>query len=151
MVSNLVPPDVLGLQLPEAFTTTSAGQDFWELKFKNIWRPKVGATAIDHHHGMLSWNVAGLSNKIHRKVISFLKKYAVTSLQETWICSKQHDSHLEDYSCWLKPICELAKYDWLSGGLIIYESTKVKIKVPLDFLIQSCPTLGGSAHPILKP
>ena len=39
---NLGPPDVLGLQLPEAFTTTSAGQDFWELKSKNIWRPKVG-------------------------------------------------------------------------------------------------------------
>ena len=30
------------LELPEAFTTTSAGQDVWELKFKNIWRPKVG-------------------------------------------------------------------------------------------------------------
>ena len=42
MILNLWPPDVLGLQLPEAFTTTSAGQDFWELKSKNIWRPKVG-------------------------------------------------------------------------------------------------------------
>ena len=42
MVSNLGPPDVLRLQLPEAFTATSAGQDFWELKFKNIWRDKVG-------------------------------------------------------------------------------------------------------------
>ena len=31
-----------GPQLPEAFTTTSAGQDFWELKSKDIWRPKVG-------------------------------------------------------------------------------------------------------------
>ena len=42
VVPNLGPPDVLGLQLPEAFTTTSAGQDFWELKSKNICRPKVG-------------------------------------------------------------------------------------------------------------
>ena len=42
MVPNLGPPDVLGLQLPEAFTTTFASQDFWELKSKNIWRPKVG-------------------------------------------------------------------------------------------------------------
>ena len=41
VVPNLGPPDVLGLQLPEASTTTSAGQDFWELKSKNIWRPKV--------------------------------------------------------------------------------------------------------------
>ena len=42
VVPNLVPPDVLGLQLPETFITTTAGQDFWELKSKNIWRPKVG-------------------------------------------------------------------------------------------------------------
>ena len=42
VVPNLGPPDVPGLQLPEAFTTTTAGQDFWELKSKNIWRPKVG-------------------------------------------------------------------------------------------------------------
>ena len=42
MVPNLRPPHVLGLQLPETFTTTSAGQDFWELKSRNIWRPKVG-------------------------------------------------------------------------------------------------------------
>ena len=42
VVPNFGPPDVLGLQLPEAFTTTSAGQDFWELKSKNIWKPKVG-------------------------------------------------------------------------------------------------------------
>ena len=42
MVPNIGPPDVLGPQLPEAFTTTSAGQDFWELKSKNIWKPKVG-------------------------------------------------------------------------------------------------------------
>ena len=42
MVPNLGPPDVLRLQLPQAFTTTSAGQDFWELKSKNIWRPKFG-------------------------------------------------------------------------------------------------------------
>ena len=41
VVSNLGPPDVLGLQLPEAYTATSAGQEFWELKSKNIWRPKV--------------------------------------------------------------------------------------------------------------
>ena len=40
-VPNLGPTDVLGLHLPEAFTTTSAGQDFWELKSKNIWGPKV--------------------------------------------------------------------------------------------------------------
>ena len=42
VVPNLGPPDVLGLQLPEAFTTTSDGQDFWKLNSKNIWRPKVG-------------------------------------------------------------------------------------------------------------
>ena len=36
VVPNLGPPGVLGLQLPESFTTTSAGQDFWELKSKNI-------------------------------------------------------------------------------------------------------------------
>ena len=42
VVPNLGPPDVFGLQLPEAFTTTSAGQDFWTLKSKNIWRPKFG-------------------------------------------------------------------------------------------------------------
>ena len=41
-IDDLGPPDVFGLQLPEAFTTTSAGQGFWELKSKNIWRPKVG-------------------------------------------------------------------------------------------------------------
>ena len=46
MSPNLGPPDVLGLQLPEAFTTTSAGQDFWELKSKDIWRPKVGDHAV---------------------------------------------------------------------------------------------------------
>ena len=40
VVPNLGPPGALGLQFPEAFT--SAGQDFWELKSKNIWRPKVG-------------------------------------------------------------------------------------------------------------
>ena len=42
VMPNLGPPDVLGLQLPEVFTTTSAGKDFWELKSKNIWRAKVG-------------------------------------------------------------------------------------------------------------
>ena len=42
VVCNCRPPDVLGLQLPEAFIATSAGQDFWELKSKNIWRPKIG-------------------------------------------------------------------------------------------------------------
>ena len=43
MVPNLGPPDVLGLQLPEAFTTTSAGQNFWELKQEHleaqVWGP----------------------------------------------------------------------------------------------------------------
>ena len=48
-LSNLGPADVLRLQLPEAFTTTSAGQDFWELKSKNIWRAKVG-----HHCSRVS-------------------------------------------------------------------------------------------------
>ena len=36
LVPNLGPPDVLRPQLPEVFTITSAGKDFWELKFKNI-------------------------------------------------------------------------------------------------------------------
>ena len=39
---NHISPDVPGLQLPEAFTTASAVQDFWELKSMNIWRSKVG-------------------------------------------------------------------------------------------------------------
>ena len=39
VVPNLGPPDVVGLQLPEAFTTTSAGQDFWELKSKKVGEP----------------------------------------------------------------------------------------------------------------
>ena len=34
---NFGSPDVLG----EAFTTSSAGQDFWELQTKNIWGLKV--------------------------------------------------------------------------------------------------------------
>ena len=42
VVPKLGPLDVLGLPLPESFTTTLAGQDFWELKSKNLWRPKVG-------------------------------------------------------------------------------------------------------------
>ena len=42
VVPNFGPPDVLGLHLPEAFTIPSAGQDFWELKSKNLWRAKVG-------------------------------------------------------------------------------------------------------------
>ena len=46
VILNLGPPDVIELQLSEAFTTTSAGQDFWELKSKNIWRPKVGDHCI---------------------------------------------------------------------------------------------------------
>ena len=41
VVSNLGSPDVLGLKLPEAFSTSSAGQDFWELQSKNIWELKV--------------------------------------------------------------------------------------------------------------
>ena len=49
VVSNLGPPDVLGLHLPEAFTTTSSDQDFWELKSKNIWRPKVGDHCLRGH------------------------------------------------------------------------------------------------------
>ena len=55
VVSNLGPPDVLGLPLPEAFTTTTtlAGQDFWELKSKNIWRPKVG------DHWPTAFSIAG--------------------------------------------------------------------------------------------
>ena len=31
MVPNLDSPDGIGLQLPEAFTTTCASQEFWEL------------------------------------------------------------------------------------------------------------------------
>ena len=31
VVPNLGSPDVLGLELPEAFTISYAGQDFWEL------------------------------------------------------------------------------------------------------------------------
>ena len=49
MVPNLEPPDVLGLQFPEALTITSSGQDFWELKSKNIWRPKVGDHCTKPH------------------------------------------------------------------------------------------------------
>ena len=39
---NLGSSDIFGLKLPEAFTTSCAGQDFWELQSKNIWGPKVG-------------------------------------------------------------------------------------------------------------
>ena len=53
VVPNLEPPDVLGIQLPEALTTTSAGQDFWELKSKNIWRPKVGDPCCGLHEELL--------------------------------------------------------------------------------------------------
>ena len=60
VVPNLGPPDVLGLQLPEALTTTSAGQDFWELKSKNFWRPKVGDHCSNRKEQMeSSWKRAG--------------------------------------------------------------------------------------------
>ena len=36
-VSNLGSPDVL--KFAEAFPTSYAGQDFWELYSKNIWEP----------------------------------------------------------------------------------------------------------------
>ena len=52
VVPNLGPPD--GLQLPEAFTTTFASQDFWELKSKNIWRPKVGGNWSTGHFLVLT-------------------------------------------------------------------------------------------------
>ena len=60
VILNLGPPDVIGLQLPEAFTTTSAGQDFWELKSKNIWMPKVG----DHWS---NGKIIPMSRKLYRK------------------------------------------------------------------------------------
>ena len=37
VVPNLGFPDILGLKLPEGFTASCAGQDLWELQFKNIW------------------------------------------------------------------------------------------------------------------
>ena len=39
MVPNLGSPDVLGLKLPDAFTISCGGQDFWEMK---SWAPKAG-------------------------------------------------------------------------------------------------------------
>ena len=65
VVPNLGPPDVLELQLPETFTTTSAGQDFWELKSKNIWRPKVG----DH-----CWNSLSQEVRVAPSLLSFCKQ-----------------------------------------------------------------------------
>ena len=41
-IPNLGSPDVLGLQLPEAFIPSCAGQGFWEWQSRNIWRLKVG-------------------------------------------------------------------------------------------------------------
>ena len=72
VVPNLGPPDVLGLQLPEAYTTTSSGQDFWELKFKNIWRPKVEDHCFREHVTppvliKLPW----LSIYLHAKVLIY--------------------------------------------------------------------------------
>ena len=36
VVANLGSPDVLGLQLPEALTSTSSGEGFWKLQSKNV-------------------------------------------------------------------------------------------------------------------
>ena len=68
VVPNLGPPDVLGLQLAEAFIITSDGQ---ELKSKNIWRPKAGdhcssvlllSSSICHLKQLLShWLMVGLT------------------------------------------------------------------------------------------
>ena len=65
VVSNCSPPDVLGLQLPEAFTTTSAGQDFWELKAKNIWR-----AAVRHHCSMMSLTRDSISWSFFKTIVS---------------------------------------------------------------------------------
>ena len=84
MVPNLGPPDILGLQFPEAFTTTSAGQDFWELKSKNIWRPKVG------NHSVVQW------------------MQGQTGTLETWF---QISSWLRELMGWeVEPAKELLKY-----------------------------------------
>ena len=38
---NFGSPDDFGIKFQEAFTTTYADQDFWELQSKNIWGPKL--------------------------------------------------------------------------------------------------------------
>ena len=42
MVPILGSPNVLELKLPEAITTSYAGQGFWELQSKEFWGTKVG-------------------------------------------------------------------------------------------------------------
>ena len=42
MVFNHGSPDVLVVKLPGSFTSSCTGQDFWELKSRNIWGCKVG-------------------------------------------------------------------------------------------------------------
>ena len=44
MVPDPESPDVLGLQIPEAFTTSCAGQDFWETQGWNHYYRVVVAT-----------------------------------------------------------------------------------------------------------
>ena len=73
VIPNFGPPDVLGLQLPEAFSTPSAGQDFWELKSKNIWRPKVG----DHWY-------SGQSNRLRVKALEFESQALPWKLNRGW-------------------------------------------------------------------
>ena len=68
VVPNLGPPDVLGLHLPEAFTTTSFGQDFWELKVQEHleaqgWGPLP--------HGA-SWAEVGLDDSEDSAVLRWL-------------------------------------------------------------------------------
>ena len=47
MVANFASPDVLGLKLPEAFTTGCAGQDFWELESKDISGPIFRTSGLE--------------------------------------------------------------------------------------------------------
>ena len=46
VILNLGSPDILGLQLPEAFTSTVSGEGFQKLQSKNVMVENHGITRI---------------------------------------------------------------------------------------------------------
>ena len=46
IVANAESPYALGLKLPEAFTTSYAGQDFWNLRPRTFAYPTLGTAAL---------------------------------------------------------------------------------------------------------
>lgn len=70
MVPNSGSPDVHGLQLPEPFSTSAAGQDFQEWQFQNIRAPKV------RKHYSPPRRQSGESNSgLHSQVLNVLSEY----------------------------------------------------------------------------